>query len=114
MDSFDDEKIINARFIDVEYPTNDYVAGNIVEKCWRGEYSSAAEISIDIAEIQAAVRVVDGMLKEIDVDAPIGKVDEEIKEEGEEYEEELEEEEGEEYEDEEDGEYEDDEDMEVS
>ncbi|KAJ5927543.1 hypothetical protein N7516_009316 [Penicillium verrucosum] len=114
LDSFDDEKIISARFIDVEYPTNDYVAGNIVEKCWRGEYSSAAEISIDIAEIQAAVRVVDGMLKEIDVDAPIEKMDEEIKEEGEEYEEDVEEEEGEEYEDEEDGEYEDDEDMEVS
>lgn len=113
MDSFDDEKIISARFIDVEYPTNDYVAGNIVEKCWRGEYSSAAEISVDIAEIQAAVRVVDGMLKEIDVDAPIEKMDEEIKE-GEEYEEDVEEEEGEEYEDEEDGEYEDDEDMEVS
>lgn len=112
MDSFDDEKIINARFIDVEYPKNDYVAGNIVERCWGGEYSSAAEISNDIAEIQSAVRVVDGMLKEIDVEAPIEKVKgEDIEEE---VEEEVEEEEGEEYEDEEDGEYVDDEDMEVS
>ncbi|KAF4765485.1 hypothetical protein HAV15_003926 [Penicillium sp. str.  len=105
LDNFDDEKIISARFANGEYPKNDYVGGHIVEKCWRGEYASAVEVSIDIAEIQSAVKFVDEALKQLDVDAP-------IENEGEygEYEEEIEGEEGEEYEDEEDGDYKDDED----
>ncbi|KAL2695279.1 hypothetical protein AAEP93_004032 [Penicillium crustosum] len=116
LDSFEDEKIISARFANGEYPKNDYLGGHIVEKCWRGEYASAAEVLTDIAEIQAAVRFVDEALKQLDVEAPIneGEYEKYVK-----YEEEIEE--GEEYEDkedgyykdEEDGEYEDDEDVEV-
>lgn len=117
LDSFEDEKIISARFANGEYPKNDYLGGHIVEKCWRGEYASAAEVLTDIAEIQAAVRFVDEALKQLDVEAPINegeyekyvKYEEEIEEEGEEYEDK---EDGD-YEDEEDGEYEDDEDVEV-
>ncbi|CAG8903140.1 unnamed protein product [Penicillium egyptiacum] len=68
LDSFDDEKVINARFINGEFPKNDYVASHIVEKCWRGEYASAAEISVDIAEVQAATKAVDEALKQLDVE----------------------------------------------
>ncbi|KAJ5528552.1 hypothetical protein N7527_001945 [Penicillium freii] len=99
LDSFDDEKIINARFINGEYPKNDYVAGHIVERCWRGGYESAVEILNEIVEIQSAMRVVDEALKQMGVEAP-------MKKEGEEYEDE----EDREYDDDEDGEYEDDED----
>lgn len=96
LDSFDDEKIINARFINGEYPKNDYVAGHIVERCWRGEYASAAQISSDIDEIQSAMRVVGEALKQMGVEVPIEKEESEEYDEGDE-----------------DGEYEDDEDVEV-
>ncbi|KAJ5606851.1 hypothetical protein N7537_003470 [Penicillium hordei] len=107
LDSIDDENTINARFINGEYPNNDYVAGHIVERCWRGEYASAAEISCEISEIQSAMRVVGEALKQMGVEVPIEK------EEGEEYEGEIEEkgsEKGGKYGDDEDGEYKDDED----
>ncbi|KAJ5807593.1 BR serine/threonine-protein kinase [Penicillium robsamsonii] len=59
LDSFDDEKVINARFVSGEFPKNDYVASHIVERCWRGEYESAAEISVDIAQVQATTKAVE-------------------------------------------------------
>ncbi|KAJ5951706.1 BR serine/threonine-protein kinase [Penicillium vulpinum] len=62
-DSFDDEKVINARFINGEFPKNDYVASHIVERCWRGEYASADEISADIAAVQAASKAVEETLR---------------------------------------------------
>ncbi|KAJ5427649.1 hypothetical protein N7491_008091 [Penicillium cf. griseofulvum] len=63
LDSFDDEKVINARFLNGEFPNSDYVASHIVEKCWRGQYASAAEISVDIAEVQAVGKAVEEALK---------------------------------------------------
>jgi serine/threonine protein kinase len=63
LDSIDDEKVINARFLDGVFPSNDYVASHIVEKCWRGQYESAAEISADIAEVQAIRKDVEDSLK---------------------------------------------------
>ncbi|KAJ5496275.1 BR serine/threonine-protein kinase [Penicillium fimorum] len=62
LDSFDDEKVINARFINREFPNNDYVASHIVERCWRGEYESAAEISVDITQVQATTKAVEEAL----------------------------------------------------
>ena len=53
LDGFDDEELITARFINEEFPPNNYVASHIVEKCWRGEYACAAEILVDIAAVQA-------------------------------------------------------------
>lgn len=91
LDSFDDEKEINGRFINGHFPKNDYVASHIVERCWRGEYASAAEISIDIAEAQAATKAVDEVMKQLDAEER--EVEEEEYEEGEEYEDEAEDEE---------------------
>ncbi|KAJ5355690.1 BR serine/threonine-protein kinase [Penicillium concentricum] len=64
LDSFDDEKVINSRFMNGEFPNNDYVASHIVERCWRGEYESAAEISVDIAQVQATTKAVGEALKQ--------------------------------------------------
>lgn len=91
LDSFDDEKEINARFINGHFPKNDYVASHIVERCWRGEYASAAEISIDIAEAQAATKAVDEVMKQLDAEER--EVEEGEYEEDEEYEDEAEDEE---------------------
>ncbi|CAG8094815.1 unnamed protein product, partial [Penicillium nalgiovense] len=68
LDSFYDEDAISARFINEDFPNNDYVASHIVEKCWRGEYSSAAEVSADIAAVQAAAEDVYEELMQLDVD----------------------------------------------
>ncbi|OQE35229.1 hypothetical protein PENCOP_c014G07157 [Penicillium coprophilum] len=59
LDSIDDEKVINARFMNGEFPKNDYVASPIVEKCWRGEYAAAADVSFDIALVQATMKAVE-------------------------------------------------------
>ncbi|KAK4866871.1 hypothetical protein LT330_008034 [Penicillium expansum] len=112
LDSFDDEKIINARFINGEFPNNDYVASHIVERCWRGQYASAAEISVDISQVLSATKAVDEALKLLGVEV----VEEQQNvEKVEEYQDDGEEDgEYEEYEDdgEEDGEYEEDEEYE--
>jgi serine/threonine protein kinase len=69
LDSFHDEDAIAARFVNEDFPNNDdYVASHIVEKCWRGEYSSAAEISADIAAVQADAEDVGKQLKQLDVE----------------------------------------------
>ncbi|KAJ6185117.1 hypothetical protein N7519_006418 [Penicillium mononematosum] len=113
LDSFDDEDAITARFINGDFPNNDYVASHIVEKCWRGEYSSAAEISADIAAVQAAGENVDEELRQLDVDMEFEgekyyQYEEEEEEQGKDEEEDAEydEEEDAEYDEEEDAEYE--------
>ncbi|CAI7596005.1 unnamed protein product [Penicillium glandicola] len=62
LDNIDDERVIYARFANGEFPKDDYVGSHIVESCWKGEYVSAAEISADIAELQAATKAVDEAL----------------------------------------------------
>ncbi|KXG51847.1 uncharacterized protein PGRI_092400 [Penicillium griseofulvum] len=69
LDSIDDENVINARFVNGVFPSNDYVASHIVEKCWMGQYESAAEISADIAEVQAIRKDVEDSLKHGEEDA---------------------------------------------
>ena len=103
LDSFNDEGVITSRFINGEFPNNDYVASHIVEKCWRGQYSSAAEISDDIAAVQVSAEDVDEELKQLDMDTQLE--DEEEQDEDEEDDTEYDEEDTEyEYEDEEDDE----------
>ncbi|CAG8308646.1 unnamed protein product [Penicillium salamii] len=54
----DGEEILH-RFMDGTYPGSDYVASSVVEKCWKGEYTDAKEVSIDLAELQQAARQAD-------------------------------------------------------
>ena len=110
LDSINDEDVITARFINGEFPNNDYVASHIVEKCWRGEYSSAAEISADIAAVQAAAEDVAEVLRRRDVDMEFDNEEYEQYEEKEEQD--KDEEEDAEYDEEEDAEYDEEEDAE--
>ncbi|KGO77193.1 hypothetical protein PITC_024350 [Penicillium italicum] len=117
LDSFDDEKIINARFINEEFPKNDYVASHIVERCWRGVYSYAAQISADLSEVQAASRAVDEALRRMGVEVVAGQmgvetVEEQMGVETVEEQEYVEEDEEYQYDEDEDAEYEEDEEYE--
>jgi hypothetical protein len=58
LNSYDDQIEITDRFRKGMFPMSNYIASNIVEKCWRGEYWCAATISADIAAIQAMSREV--------------------------------------------------------
>ncbi|KAJ5782100.1 hypothetical protein N7457_003874 [Penicillium paradoxum] len=59
LDSVEDEAEIGNRFKNGVFPPDDYVAGHIVERCWRGLYSCAAEVSTDISEVQAVSKAVE-------------------------------------------------------
>ena len=50
--SLGDEEEIGDRFQNGIFPCDDYVASNIVEKCWRGGYGVAAEIAADLDVIE--------------------------------------------------------------
>ncbi|OQE26897.1 hypothetical protein PENFLA_c006G02086 [Penicillium flavigenum] len=102
LDSFNDEDVITARFINGDFPNNNYVASHIAEKCWRGEYSSAAEISADIAAVRAAAVDVDEELRQLDVDMELEGEYEQYEKEEEQQDEDEEEDAEYEYEDEED------------
>lgn len=59
-----DEKEIGRRFKRRIFPPDDYVASHIVERCWKGQYSCAAEIAAEISEVQAVSKAVEEAQKD--------------------------------------------------
>ncbi|KAJ5312985.1 hypothetical protein PENANT_c018G01467 [Penicillium antarcticum] len=45
---------VQYRFRNTQFPRDDYVCSHIIEKCWRGLYSSIDEVSEDIFTMQSA------------------------------------------------------------
>lgn len=54
-----DAEEIGNRFKFEIFPPNNYILGHIVEKCWRGQYSCAVEISAELAEVQALLEAIE-------------------------------------------------------
>ena len=54
LDSHQHEVEVQRRFRNAQFPRDDYVCSHIIEKCWRGLYSSVDEVGEDIFQMQSA------------------------------------------------------------
>ncbi|KAJ5981720.1 hypothetical protein N7522_013348 [Penicillium canescens] len=54
LDSHQHEVEVQHRFRNAQFPRDDYVCSIIIEKCWRGLYSSVDEVGEDIFQMQSA------------------------------------------------------------